>query len=97
MCYFSRKGASDDNHKRNLQELLKNFDCFGWVPTVGGALSLDIAGQFSCMLGDVDRHFAIFKNYIGLSSEQFITATSLVSVNDRKHGSIYDRNFRYFF
>lgn len=83
--------------RRDLKSLLEYYDCFGWVPTVGGALALDLMGDKSGLFGDVDRHAVVVKNYNGLSSERFIAATSLLTVNDRKHGSDYGRTFRYFF
>mgnify|MGYP000885419012 CR=1 FL=1 len=89
--------SSTNDNQRDLHRLLEKFDCFGWVPSIRGALSLDLTGQFSNILGDVDCHSVVVKNFNKLTSEQFVAATSLISVNDRKHGDDYDRLFRYFF
>jgi len=89
--------SENTDPKSNLLPLLGHYDCFGWVPTIGGALSLDLTGSFTNLFGDVDRHSVVFKNYAGLSSEHFIAATSLSTVNDSKCGPDYDRSFRYFF
>lgn len=91
------QNSTNSSHKRDLRELLKKFDCFGWLPTIRGALSLELTGNFSNILGDVDSHSIVIKNYNGLSSEQYVGATSLASVNDRKHEKKYCRKFRYFF
>lgn len=79
--------------RQDLKSLLQYYDSFGWVPTIGGALALDLMGDKSGLFGDVDRFSVVVKNINGLSSERFIAATSLNTVNDRKYGPDYYRTF----
>lgn len=81
----------------NLRPLLKSYDAFGWIPTIRGALSLDLMGWKNKIWGDVDMHATEFINYDGLSSERFLVATTLHNVSDSKYGKNYIRTFRYFF
>lgn len=82
---------------RSIKPLLNIYDAFGWIPTIRGALSLDLMGDSTNMWGDVDRHAVAFVNFEGLSSERFIAATTLHNVSDSKYGKDYIRTFRYFF
>lgn len=77
--------------------LLNYYDAFGWIPTIRGALSLNLMGWRNVIWGDVDRYVAEFKNYSGLRSERYIAATSFHNVSDSKYGDNYIRTFRYFF
>lgn len=81
----------------DIKPLLNCFDAFGWIPTLRGALSLDLMGESSHMLGDVDRFSVEIINHVGLSTERFLAATSLHNVSDSKYGKDYIRCFRYFF
>lgn len=81
----------------DLTPFLKFYDAFGWIPTIRGALSLDLMGMQRQIWGDVDRHAVEFNNFDGLSTERFVVATSLHNVSDSKYGSNYTRTFRYFF
>lgn len=81
----------------DLKPLLYHFDAFGWIPTIRGALSLDLMGQPDHMLGDVDRFSVDIPNYEGFTAEHYIAATSLHNVSDTKFGKDYVRNFRFFF
>ncbi len=81
----------------NLKPFLNFYDAFGWIPTIRGALSLDLMGNKNKIWGDVDRYAVEFINYRDLSSERFIAATSLHNVSDSKYGEDYVRTFRYFF
>lgn len=82
---------------RDISPLLEIYDAFGWIPTIRGALSLDLMGDSANMWGDVDRHAVAFVNFDGFSSERFIAATTLQNVSDTKYGKDYVRTFRYFF
>lgn len=77
--------------------LLNKFDAFGWIPTIRGALSLDLIGNSDNLWGDVDKHSVAILNYSKMHAERFVAATSLVNVSDSKYGNNYIRNFRYFF
>lgn len=79
----------------NLTSLLSHYDSFAWVPTIKGALSLNLVGLNNNILGDVDRYAIEFKDYNGKHSEHYIVASSLVTVNDTKCGNNYCRTFRY--
>ena len=65
-----------------LQSLVGICDCFGWVPTIRGSLSLDLINDANEILGDVDKYSVEVKNYKNLRSEHYIAATSLLTVND---------------
>lgn len=80
-----------------LQSLLDNYDCFAWIPTIRGSLSLDLITDADEILGDVDKYSVEIKNYKGLHSEHYVAATSLLTVSDSKSGDDYLRSFRYVF
>lgn len=81
----------------NLKNLIKQYDCFAWLPTVRGALSLELLENPENILGDVDKYVARIKRYVGMNSEHYIAATSMLTVNDSKAGSKYSRTFRFIF
>lgn len=81
----------------NLKEIVKRYDSFAWLPTIRGALSLDLIENSRNVLGDVDKYVAKFKRHNGVHSEHYIAATSLLTVNDSKFGSDYARTFRFVF
>lgn len=81
----------------DLKPLIEKYDCFAWVPTIRGALSLDLIDNSSNLLGDVDKYSVAIKHHDGLSTEHYIAATSLLTVNDRKSGKEICRTFRYIF
>lgn len=80
-----------------LQSLVGVCDCFGWVPTIRGSLSLDLINDANEILGDVDKYSVEIKNYKKLRSEHYLAATSLLTVNDSKVGEDILRSFRYIF
>lgn len=80
-----------------LQSLMGIYDCFAWIPTIRGSLSLDLITDADEILGDVDKYSVEIKNYKGLHSEHYVAATSLLTVNDSKSGEDYLRSFRYVF
>lgn len=80
-----------------IKPLLKYHDAFGWIPTIRGALSLDLIGNSKEIWGDVDRYAVDIINHGGLSSERFIAASAFQNVSDSKYGVVYTRTFRYFF
>lgn len=81
----------------DLKPILNSFDAFGWIPTIRGALALDLMGDSKLMWGDVDRYSVVFSEYTGLSSQRYIAATTFHNVSDSKYGEDYVRSFRYFF
>lgn len=81
----------------DIKPILHNFDAFGWIPTLRGALSLDLMGDSGLMWGDVDKFSVAFSEYTGASSQRYIVATSFHNVSDSKYGMDYCRSFRYFF
>lgn len=81
----------------DLKPILKSFDAFGWIPTLRGALSLDLMGDSKLMWGDVDRYSVVFSEYEGTHSQRYIAATTLHNVSDSKYGEDFVRTFRYFF
>lgn len=81
----------------NLKKLVRPFDAFGWIPTIRGALSLDLIDKGKHLLGDVDKYAVEFLCHNGLSSSHYIAATSLLTVNDSKVGEDIYRTFRYMF
>lgn len=80
-----------------IRGLISNYDCIAWVPTIRGALSLDLVDKAKNILGDVDKYAVSIKNYNGLRSTRYIAATSLLTVNDSKYAKKYTRSFRYCF
>ena len=60
-----------------LQSLVGICDCFGWVPTIRGSLSLDLINDANEILGDVDKYSVEVKNYKDLRS--FLNAMTLGS------------------
>lgn len=80
-----------------LKDIIKLYDSFSWLPTIRGALSLDIINGNNNVLGDVDKFVVTIKQHYGLQSAHYIAATSLHTVNDSKVTSDYVRTFRYFF
>lgn len=77
--------------------LLKTFDCFGWIPTIRGSLSLDLLTQ-KLLLGDTDKYLIEFQEFQNFESSRYIVGSSLISYSDRKHFSlIRSRAFRFFF
>lgn len=81
----------------DLKDIIKLYDSFAWLPTIRGALSLDLIENSRNVLGDVDKYVAKFKRYNGVHSEHYIAATSLLTVNDSKFSSDYARTFRFIF
>lgn len=81
----------------DLKKLVRPFDAFGWIPTIRGALSLDLIDNGKHLLGDVDKYAVEFLCHNGLSSSHYIAATSLLTVNDSKVGEDIYRTFRYMF
>lgn len=81
----------------DLKPLLYHFDAFGWIPTIRGALSLDLMGQPEHMLGEVDRFSVDTPCHEGFTTGHYIAATSLLNVFDTKFGEDYIRSFRFFF
>lgn len=79
----------------NLLSLLSHYDSFAWVPTIKGALSLNLIGAGNHILGDVDKYAVIFKDFKQDHSEHYVAASSLMTVNDTKCGKKYCRTFRY--
>ncbi|MBR1506129.1 MAG: hypothetical protein IJ614_08485 [Prevotella sp.] len=49
------------------------------------------------LLGDVDKFVVRIKQHKGLSSEHYLFASSLLTVNDSKTANYYTRTFRYVF
>lgn len=81
----------------DIKPILHSFDAFGWIPTLRGALSLDLMGDSGLMWGDVDKFSVAFSEYTGTYSQRYIAATSFHNVSDSKYGKDYCRSFRYFF
>ncbi|MDE6305763.1 MAG: hypothetical protein K2L90_04150 [Muribaculaceae bacterium] len=81
----------------DLKPLIDKYDCFAWVPTIRGALSLDLIDNSRNLLGDVDKYSVAIRHHKGLTTEHYIAATSLLTVNDRKRGKGICRTFRYIF
>lgn len=81
----------------DLKDIIKLYDSFAWIPTIRGALSLELIENSKNILGDVDKYVVHFKKYNGVKSEHYIVVTSLLTVNDSKFGSDYARTFRYIF
>lgn len=81
----------------DFKKLVSKYDCFAWVPTIRGALSLNLITDSENVLGDVDKYAFEIKNYDHLRSEHYIIASSLHTVNDSKVGNEYARTFRYIF
>lgn len=81
----------------DLKDIIKLYDSFAWLPTIRGALSLDLIENSRNVLGDVDKYVAKFKRYNGVHSEHYIAATSLLTVNDSKFSPDYARTFRFIF
>lgn len=81
----------------NLTSILGYYDAFGWIPTIRGALSLDLIGGKNQICGQVDKYAVSFPDCDGLSTQRFITATSYNIVSDSKFGKDITRTFRYFF
>ena len=80
-----------------LQPFLENFDCFGWVPTIRGCLSLSFVNQDN-VWGDTDKYAITFKTFDKFNpSPHYLVASSLISFNDSKAGMKYSRVFRYIF
>ena len=82
-----------------LESIIAEFDCFGWVPTIRGALALDLVDGKS-LLGDVDKYAASISDYDGFKSSRYVIATSLVNVDDSKsddNDNDYIRTSRYYF
>lgn len=80
-----------------LEKLISLYDCIAWVPSIRGALSLDLVDNANSILGDVDKYSVKFKRTNGLHSEHYIIASSLHTVNDSKVGRHIGRSFRYIF
>lgn len=80
-----------------VKDLLQHYDAFGWVPTIRGALSLDLFNDSSHRFGDVDAYSAAFKYIRGFQSTHYLAATSYESTHDRKHSKKFARGFRTFF
>lgn len=81
----------------DLKKLISLYDCIAWIPTIRGALSLDLIDNSSDILGDVDKYSVKFNRYNKTNSEHYVVASSLLTVNDRKAGDDYVRTFRYIF
>ena len=82
-----------------LESLIAKCDCFGWVPTIRGALALDLVDGKS-LLGDVDKYAASISDYSEFKSSRYVIATSLVNVDDSKtdnKDNVYVRTERYYF
>ena len=77
-----------------LEKLISLYDCIAWVPSIRGALSLDLVDNANSILGDVDKYSVKFKRTNGLHSEHYIIASSLLTVNDSKVGRHIVRSFR---
>ncbi len=80
-----------------LERLISLYDCIAWIPSIRGALSLDLVDNANSILGDVDKFSIKFKRTNGLHSEHYIIASSLLTVNDSKVGKHINRSFRYIF
>ena len=76
--------------------LINTFDCFGWVPTIRGSLSLKLFDSSDSILGDVDKYSAVVKTYNNLHSSRYLVASSLFTFDDIKKGD-YARTFRFIF
>lgn len=81
----------------DLKEFVKLYDSFAWLPTIRGALSLDLVENSKNVLGDVDKFVAKFKRYKEVHSEHYLATTSLLTFNDSKFSSDYARTFRFIF
>lgn len=80
-----------------LHNLISHYDCIAWIPTIRGALSLELIDDANSILGDVDKYSVRFKTYNEFQSQHYIIASSLLTVNDSKAGDDYARSFRYVF
>ena len=83
--------------KSTVRDLLKLYDGFAWIPTIRGALSLEVIDNADNLLGDVDKYAVSIKKHVDTHSEHYIVASSMQTVNDSKYESRYHRTFRYFF
>lgn len=81
----------------NLKSLLGYYDAFGWIPTIRGALSLDLMGGKNQICGQADKYAVSFPDCDGLSTNRFVAGTSYNIVSDSKFGKDITRTFRYFF
>lgn len=76
---------------------LKNFDCFGWVPTIRGKLSLNFNNSDK-IWGDTDKYAISVKTYDKQKkSKHYLVASSLYTFVDSKKGKHYCRTFRFIF
>lgn len=57
----------------DLKPLIEKYDCFAWVPTIRGALSLDLIDNSRNLLGDVDKYSVAIRHHKGLTTEQTLT------------------------
>ena len=80
-----------------IRDLISKYDCIAWVPTIRGALSLNLIEDADNIFGDVDKYSITIKDYDELHAKHYIAASSLTTVNDSKHGVEYIRTFRYNF
>ncbi|MCC8068395.1 MAG: hypothetical protein LIO71_01315 [Ruminococcus sp.] len=79
------------------KSIIPYFDAFGWVPTIRGALSLDLFNSENNLCGDVDSYSISFKSQFGHHSEHHLAATTLSTTLDTKVGKKYENKFRSFF
>ena len=76
---------------------IDNYDFFGWVPTIRGALSFGVFDDAKSIWGDVDKYALEYKRYNNNNTIRYLVASSLMTFADRKGGRKYHRTFRFIF